>query len=506
MKTTDIFQEKFDDFKEKIVSKINNIDMTYKKMKEYVPNEKELTLKSFLEDIWEPRFEDSSLNSRLDNAVVLLLFISKENPNNVFSKNFRIKKMHPKGKNTTPLWYLIAKLAEDNKDYNFYFSPNMFFKTRDDLTNGEHNIIASNSFFIDIDSLEGKLEKPIYNCTEQEIKEYLEKTYPFIKESGYSYVTMSGRGLHIYFTLEYTEYLFASKYRNYRRMEHRKLTEEMIQITGADAACKNLNRVLRVPFSINRKMNIRSRLYMQEENCKKYSRQMLQEYLKPFKEFVDNSTNEQAKVFEKKKRSKENISEIPETEYTEMEKNELSLRAKKGKETLYKNRKADLEEWYNLHRSDMKGRRHYFFLIYIMTLRQLEFAETYIKKKCFYLNDGLIESIPENEILRIIYDKKRYLFRNESIADLLNFTQREITSFKCNYSDEEIKEHRQEKNDYFHQLEKEKRQIKKQEKQEEIFRIIDANTEQSMSELAEILKCSKSTAWRWYQKYIKSCG
>ena len=494
--------EKIDDFRNKILEKIEIIDKIYKSLKtEYAPNERENLLREFLEDIWGVRFEDETLNDRLKSAVIQLLFISKENPNNVFSKNFRINKMNPKGKKTTPLWYLVAKLSEDNRDYDFYLSPNIYIRTKGNLENNEKNIVASNCYFVDIDQVDS--EKPIYNCTEEEIKEYLEKTYPFLKECGYSYCLMSGRGLHLYFTLKYTEYLFGAKYRNYRRIEHRKLTSGLIQVMGADSACKNLNRVLRVPFSINRKINVRTRFYAQEGNCKKFSREMLRETLNPFIESVESPVKEQTKAVGKRKRKEKKENNTSEIEYTEEVKSELHYRAVQGKKTLYENRKADLETWYELHKSDMVGKRHHFFFIYSLMLKELGFSDEAVEKRCFYLNDGLSTPLPDNELLRNITHKNRYLFRNKTIAEWLDFTQAEIASFKCNYSAEEMLEHRKEKNAYFHEKEKEKRGKNKQEKQERIFELIEANDGISMSELAKHLFCSKATAWRWYKKYAE---
>ena len=181
----------------------------------------------------------------------------------------------------------------------------------------------------------------------------------------------------------------------------------------------------------------------------------------------------------------------------------MHYRAVQGKKTLYENRKADLETWYELHKSDMVGKRHHFFFIYSLMLKELGFSDEAVEKRCFYLNDGLSTPLPDNELLRNITHKNRYLFRNKTIAEWLDFTQAEIASFKCNYSAEEMLEHRKEKNAYFHEKEKEKRGKNKQEKQERIFELIEANDGISMSELAKHLFCSKATAWRWYKKYAE---
>jgi len=494
--------QSYEEFKTLMMDRIKAIDQSYKDMGgAYQPTKQEEMLRDFLADIWGVRFEDESLNDSLKSASVQLMFLSKENPSNCYSKNFRISKLAPKGKKTAPLWYLVSKLSEDNRDYNFFFCPNIYIRTRGNLVNNEKNISASNCYVVDIDEVH--MGKPVYNCTEEEIYTYLETTYPFLKECGFSYCLMSGRGLHLYFTLQHTEYLFGAKYRNYRRIEHRKLTGKLIQILGADPACKNLNRVLRVPFSINRKINVRTRFFVKEENREKYSKEMLKELVAPFEEeeTAQERVKEKAREPVRKKKEKTAETEKPKKEYTESETEMIHNRAVLGRKTLFQNRRNDLEKWYKLHRTDMKGRRHHFFLIYSIVLKELGFSEEVLERKCIYMNDRLGEPLPDGELLKHISQKKRYMFRNETIAEWLNFTQAEIASFECNYTEEDMLEHRRERSRYFGELEKEKRLAKQEEKEKKIFELIRDNEELSMSELAKVISCSKATAWRWYRKY-----
>lgn len=498
--------QSYDEFKTMIIEKINVIDKSYKDMEGvYEPTEREMKLKDFLSDIWGVRFEDETLNDSLKSASVQLMFLSKENPNNSFSKNLRLSKLAPKGKRTTPLWYLISKLSEDNKDYNFFLCPNIFIRTKGNLYNNEKNIVASNCYFVDIDEVH--MEKPVYNCTEEEIKQYLEVNYPLLKECGFSYCLMSGRGLHLYFSLKYTEYLFGAKYRNFRRLEHRKLTGKLIKIMGADPACKNLNRVLRVPFSINRKINVRTRFFVQEENREKYSMDILNQLLAPFeeKEAVNERQTEREYIEKQQSERKKKVvrKNRPEKAYTETEKEMFHNRAVLARRALFQSRRNDLEKWYELHRGDMKGRRHHFFLIYSIVLKELGFSEMVLERKCIYMNDRLKEPLTDNELLRHITQKQRYLFRNETIAEWLNFTQAEIASFECNYTKEDMLEHRRERSRYYREIKREERAAELEEKEKRIFASIQENEELSMRELANVLSCSKATAWRWYKKYME---
>lgn len=496
--------QSYEEFKALMMDRIKAIDQSYKDMGGvYQPTKQEEMLRDFLADIWGVRFEDESLNDSLKFASVQLMFLSKENPSNCYSKNFRISKLEPKGKKTAPLWYLVSKLSEDNRDYNFFVCPNIYIRTRGNLVNNEKNISASNCYVVDIDEVH--MGKPVYNCTEEEIYTYLETTYPFLKDCGFTYCLMSGRGLHLYFTLQHTEYLFGAKYRNYRRIEHRKLTGKLIQILGADPACKNLNRVLRVPFSINRKINVRTRFFIREENRQKYSKEMLAELVAPFEEEEKAQEIQKKKVCEKKRTEKRKKAETekPKKEYTESETEMIHNRAVLGRKTLFQNRRSDLEKWFALHKMDMVGKRHYFFVIYSIVLRELGWSMEAIENRCFAMNQSLPDRLSESELLKHITQRHKYCFRNETIADWLNFTQLEMATFKCNYSEEDMLEHRREKSRQQREAKREQQLVKKEANEKKIFELIKENETLSMSELATLLSCSKATAWRWFKKYQK---
>ena len=488
----------FESFMNLIMRRIDEIDKAYKNTKgAYEPTPEERKLKAFIEDIWTLRFEDESLNDKMKNASVQMMFISKENPNNVFSKNWKLGKVAPKGKRTTPLWYLIAKLSEDNREFDFFLCPNIFIRTKGNLDNYERNICASNCYFVDIDEVH--TDKPIYNCTEEEIKEYLNRTYPFLKECGFSYCLMSGRGLHLYISLKHTEYLIGTKHWNHRRMKHRKTTERLIKVLEADTACKNLNRVLRAPLSVNRKINIRTRFFVQEENRKKYSRDMINEYLLPYEEQTEKECKKEGHTQTKKT----DESKWLKREYSEAEKEAFRERALLGRKMMFTNRKEDLEKWFVLHKMDMVGKRHYFFVIYSIVLRELGWSMEAIENRCFSMNQSLPDRLSESELLKHITQRHKYRFRNETIADWLNFTQSEIATFKCNYSEEDMLEHRREKSRQQREAKREQQLVKKEANEKKIFELIKENETLSMSELATLLSCSKATAWRWFKKYQK---
>ena len=143
----------FDEFKTFVYTKIKEIETEYKEVYQtYKPTESEQKLITFLDDVWGIRFQDESRNDSLKNAYIQLAFIDKDNSNHYLDKNFRIAKLHPKQKKTTPLYFLIARLAE-SKVYNFYLCPNIFIHSKGHYQNWEQYISASNCYYIDIDTV-----------------------------------------------------------------------------------------------------------------------------------------------------------------------------------------------------------------------------------------------------------------------------------------------------------------------------------------------------------------
>lgn len=502
--------QKFEDFKQSILSRIKEIDAEYKSQYEtYEPTKQEQKLSAFLDDLWGVRFENETLNDSMKNASVQLSFIDKDNPHNFVDKSFRRSKLHPKQKKTTPLYFLITRLA-DSKDYNFFLCPNLYMRSKGHYQNWEQFISASNAYFIDIDEV--RMKKPVYNCTEKEIRAYLLEEYPVLREVPPSYIVMSGGGLHLYFILKHTEYLYGRRYQNKMRGMHRQLTSDYIKLLSGDVACKNLNRLLRVPYSYNMKYSIKTRFFSYEEQSKVYSYERLKETAASF--LPKRVPVVQA---EEKKEGAVPLSEKPkEKKHTERKNANTteeyrSLVASNAKKALFTARKNDLEAWFFSHKKDMNGYRHKFFLIYSIMLKQLSMKGDYIERQCSALNDMLSEPLPEAELEKTLQGKCLYNFKNETIADWLDFTYEDMNSFSCNYSREAIAEHRKEYAKAYRErkraeradelAEREKEQT---EKKERIFEIIKQNEAATVRQMAVLLNCSPATAHRWICTYKKS--
>lgn len=489
------------EFKQFISNKIKEIDAEYKTVyQSYEPTALETKLITFLDDIWGVRFQDEALNSSLKNASVQLAFIDKENPQNFLDKDFRLSKLHPKQKKTTPLYFLIARLAP-LRAYNFFLCPNIFVKSKEHRQNWERFIAASNCYFVDIDEVQ--TTKPIYNCTETEIIQYLYKEYPLLEKCPPSYITMSGGGLHLYFTLEHTEYLFGTQYKNKARGTHRTLTSDYIKLLNADKACKNLNRLLRVPFSVNMKYAVKTKFYCYDKYQRKYNYQNLKETAVSFLPDSCPVVSTAETIVTMKNRSPK-VAQQREMKNVHTTAEYRSLVASNARKTLFENRRADLEKWFFSHLLDMNGYRHKFFLIYSVILKNQHNEASYIQRQCCKLNNMLSEPLPDSELIRTIDQKTLYQFRNETIADWLDFTQFEIEDMSCHYGTDAIAEYHRQRAKYYNSLQKEERRQKNQCKKEHIFKIIADNPDLPLSKLAELIGCHKSSAFRWKRKYEES--
>ena len=490
----------FDEFKTFVYTKIKEIETEYKEVYQtYKPTESEQKLITFLDDVWGIRFQDESRNDSLKNAYIQLAFIDKDNSNHYLDKNFRIAKLHPKQKKTTPLYYLIARLA-DSKVYNFYLCPNIFIHSKGHYQNWEQYISASNCYYIDIDTV--NTSKPIYNCTEQEILQYLHQEYPLLAESRPSYILMSGGGLHLYFSLEHTEYLFGTRYVNKQRYRHRQLTSDYIKLLNADKACKNMNRLLRVPFSYNMKYSIKTRFFCYEDACQRYSYDLLQanaaKYLLPDDHPVVNQPKALREASSAKENSNHKTYERKNITTTAEYRSQIAINARKA---LFTARRNDLEKWFFMHLKNMDGYRHKFFLIYSIVLRNLNSKEDYILRQCIDLNNKLPNPFSESELERTVTQKVKYNFKNETIAEFLDFTQYEITDFECHYGKEAIEQYHRECSKKNREKAKAERRKKQAEKESRIFSIIKSNPDATVRELAKLISCSPATACRWVQKY-----
>lgn len=419
-------------FIDKIKSKIKEINDLYKEVyRDYIPNEEELLLKEFLDDIWKPRFEDNKRNEKLyESGIVALLFHGCEEKG-VYRKEFQLRKLHPIRESTAPLWFVIYRLAKDNEDYNLYLCPNIIYRGRNNNSALENAVSSSNCYFVDIDEIDTKI--PIYNMSETKIKGMLKSKYPVYEEITPKYITMSGRGLHLYFILEHTENLALYNGKSSLRDVHKWMTKDLIELYGADKVCHNLNRFMRIPFSINHKVNIRVRCYKTEDN----GAQSLSNLLSVVKKYkvqykTEKISNPEIVI---------NINDVEGTDITRSKK-ELVKKAviidNHGISSLCSQRKRDLEKWLLWHLDDLSGRRHTFFWLYVNNLRNMKCETSYIHNMSYRLNRTLSDPLSDKELDGIIYSgEKVYKVKDETIGEMLFMSAVETMELEGIYTDAE---------------------------------------------------------------------
>lgn len=473
-----------DELKKLINDRIKEIDQYYKNCYLiYEPTPKEIELQKFLDDIWKLRFKETSWNDiYTKKAGIQLAFQDKENLLNHCNKNYSLRKLHPTGKKTTPLWFLIAKLAE-YRDYSFFLAPNIYLRTKSSLRNTDYNIAFSNCLFIDIDDTD--IGKPVYNCTDNEIMDYLRTRYPILWNLTPKYVLMSGRGLHLYFILDHTNNLLGTQFSNPLRKQHRNLITEMINLFGGDKKCRNYNRLLRVPFSCNTKYNLFTRLI--QNNAPKYQYADIEELILP----------PPTQLSEKKIPAvKPKTSSTKQPDNTKAQtRHDIAIKARKALMTM---RKKDLELYCRLHKRDMEGHRSNFFLIYSCTLKSLHYSLQIVRELSTKLNDSLVSPLTENELEKILEQDKIYAFSNDTISNMLDLTQSEMTMMESNFGKEAMKENLKKHS----QKQSEIRRAKRESKQQHIREILQATKDATIKELELLLGVSAPTVCRYKKLYL----
>lgn len=470
--------------KNKIKNKIREIDLEYKSCyKDYCPTQQEILIQQYLLDLFTIKDEKSSTNGRIG------LFFIDNSDSSFYTYSFSIKKILPKRKETTPLYYIFSRLSK-LEDMNFFICPNIFQLSNKSFSLIEGNIFASNVIYIDIDDFSNTdLSKPIYNCTEDEIDDFLYRNYSILNEIKPNFYLMSGRGLHLYFLIKNTKNLYSQKYYNKDKRTQKEIITKLISILGGDKKCTNLNRVMRFPFSINQKYNIPTRMYYKGEH--RYSYEYL---LTTINKYMPKTESESETPIITQSQNKESIKnkkpyKVKSNNTKESVHSSCTDKKNMGIRTLMLDRANDLESFFYHHLHDLQGRRSNFFLIYKNTISKL-YPPELVERKMIYLNSKLDCPLPENEIRNILEYKKRYTFSGGKIADLLEFTQEEINSFHASYTIEQLQNRQRLNILRGNNKVKEMRTKRKQEKIDYIFRVLETHQESTNKEIADILHMS----------------
>ena len=161
-------------------------------------------------------------------------------------------------------------------------------------------------------------------------------------------------------------------------------------------------------------------------------------------------------------------------------------------------RKKDLELYCRLHKRDMEGHRSNFFLIYSCTLKSLHYSLQIVRELSVRLNDSLVSPLTENELEKIVEQDKIYAFSNDTISNMLDLTQAEMTMMESNFGKEAMKENLKKHS----QKQSEIRRAKREAKQQHIREILQANKDATIKELELLLGVSAPTVCRYKKLYL----
>ena len=230
---------------------IKEIEKKY--TKDYIPNNEELQLQAVLNSFYNIDNLDTEREYNTNN-LYFYIFMKEKNDDKFLRYCFTLSKINPKRKSTCPAYFIIYRLAKI-ENYNMFFKPNIFFRIFENgkvKEGGSKNdlVCLSNVYFIDIDNLEEDISKMNYN----DIDKLLNDKYKFYKIMKPNIIIKSGGGLHLYWRLWETEDLYKSNYDTaITRNKHNQIEKILIDLFNSDPNCKDLSRMLRVPFSSNYK-------------------------------------------------------------------------------------------------------------------------------------------------------------------------------------------------------------------------------------------------------------
>ena len=400
-------------------------------------------------------------------------------------EGFKVKEL-----NDNKIVELVNKSFTD--DYNVYMSQNTFLST---WRRNKEWVYRSEVMILDIDYYNIKKYK---DFTPEEM--YNEMTKKGFEGFHPSYVMSSGRGLYLVYLLEGIPlYKF-----NRNKALWEKVADALVkkfEKYGADHKAKDICRVNRVPYSINKKTKRQAKILffneIKDKQLKRYNLGDLANELLPKKEI------------QKKKRTvkkeKKKISKI--TKFNDKKDKTYS--------TLARARKYDFEKLLVLRKYDIEGYRNIFFHLYSLVAFDIYKNYNEIKELISMLNNRLVSPLNAYEIDKIVNSSFRsyklkvaeengyYSYSNEKIIELLNIQRDEMKKFKTIIDKEEKNERQKEKR------KAERRNgnglTKKEQRRKDNLKAIKEllNKDYKQREIAEELGLGKSTVSE-YVKEIKA--
>ena len=325
--------------------------------------------------------------------------------------------------------YTIQKLIENQEKYGFHMyinCCNFYANAKDTTANSLANL---HCLYCDLD---GVPDVDFTEMSDREVQDFVAEKYSHVFSvlPFPNYITVSSKaGLHLYFLLN--DYAVQSGYGDNIAVwkECGLGLQHLFNVPEFDKkVCKDTQRILRLPGSINIKPNkmFQTRLIKCHGFKKSLSeiRELLNAYI-PTQEVKVKRVKLSDVIKKDKKEKKVKV---------KRESNRSSEDNFKFVRNHLKARYEDLMTWFMSHRNNMDGKRDMFFFILVNTMHYLKKTPDEIRKKVLFLNDMLPEPLPISEIEGSIlnYDR-RYLIGNYKVAMYLEFTEEEKDSFSGRY-------------------------------------------------------------------------
>ena len=367
------------------------------------------------------------------------------------------------------------------------------------------------------------------NASEEEIRDTLKETYRVKEELLPTYAVRSGRGLHLYWVLEETLDIKQTHKRDGSivqsegALRRRELTESIVTYFKADRACLNKSRILRVPGSRNVKdlTNVKETKLIWL-NDKTFTLEEL-EFFKRSEEEVElyrlycnaekarkaRETREKNGTVSKRGKKKEVVvkekavkEKVKKEKVKEVEEEEESTGFSEQRVYVRKNASndlkllGDLKNWAISRGGVRKGYRQNFCVVYASVAKRAGISVEEAVETCKKYITG---SFKVEEKVRYIYNQNFiYMYRNETIAKLLGFTEEEKKLGYAAYTEEQKKERERERKkewrDREYKKERWERAKEKSERDEEIKNFAEQGY--TAEQIAEMTYTSKRTVER----------
>lgn len=405
---------------------------------------------------------------------------------------------------------ILSRLCKE--DYNLYFSPATFKGWRTDK-----NVNSISTVFIDIDDL--KID--FSSMDKEEIKEFLMNKFSLPEKMLPNWIVSSGHGLHLYYlidTLDLKKKENADLWLSY--------IDYLIYHFKADTSCRNRSRILRFPNSRNVKHmdDIRTtKLYhlntsddrsidrldffkAKDFMIERYKKKCNEEKAAKRKATMEKNGTLRKKSTPRPKVVKASIEpkeepappiikpEPPAKSFSHPELKVITTPLPTS--ARYRRIVRDLHNYAARRSGVPEGHRAIFTHLMAIFLKRmkvvkeeaLSYIETYLDEDFSQEAAAIIESVYRT--------KTSYLYTNERIAELLNFTEEDLKNSFSAYTEEQKEKATKKRNAEYHDKIYKEERAKRAEFKKQRYEYVKNNPQKTAAELAKDLDYSIRTIKR----------